>query len=52
MGRIEEIVDDLYENDEDFKTAYEILSAKLVDAGLGFGLDTIIDMADVQRELN
>lgn len=47
MAHIETIIDSLYENDKEFKDAYDVLQQKLVNSGLGFGMDTIIDRADI-----
>lgn len=45
MKSIEEVFDSLYENDNEFKEAYDLIQNKLNER-LGFGLDTIIDKAD------
>ena len=47
---IEEVVDELYDNDDDFHEAYDILQDKLRNTDLGFGLDTIIDRADKYKD--
>ena len=50
MGKIEEVVDELYEKDKSFYQAYNLLQEKLRNTGLGFGLDTIIDRADKYKD--
>ena len=50
MGKIENVIDELYENDKEFEQAYDVLREKIMKAGLEFGVDTIIDMADKYEE--